>query len=482
MLASAAIAHQRLGDAEGAFRRLSPQALAYDRKAEQAARELAQQAGLARALASLYVLRAKAGRAEHAVSDWVQAAIVFEEQLREPGEAFEASLRALGLDLSDRALLDRIDRLANVTASWERLLRVYGRLAQEAKTNAERLELLCRSAELLERDAKDNAAALALWLEACGLDPSRDDLLERAERLAELSASSAELVYIHERRFHNAQSDEQRAEHLLRAARTADLALKDREQALRNMARALTLTERLPQLAGELEQLAGELDRTRPELGAQDARRGLVQAHLDLAQRAGDAFGPILVRRAARLLREELSDPAACFDALKQGVALFPNDIELYDALEGTAVEIRRLDALDAHLARCGERATDPAIKVALLRRRGKLLAERLERPAKAVEVYRALCALDPNDQAAFGALIRSLRQAGRFKELLDTYDDRVAKTSELDGRLHLMREMAAVWEIELRNRPGAIEVWEKVRALAPDDVEASAAVSRLQG
>jgi hypothetical protein len=38
------------------------------------------------------------------------------------------------------------------------------------------------------------------------------------------------------------------------------------------------------------------------------------------------------------------------------------------------------------------------------------------------------------------------------------------------------------LWEVELKNRPSAVELWRVVRALAPDDQEAAAALSRLGG
>jgi hypothetical protein len=47
---------------------------------------------------------------------------------------------------------------------------------------------------------------------------------------------------------------------------------------------------------------------------------------------------------------------------------------------------------------------------------------------------------------------------------------------------VQLLRQKAKVWEVELKNRPGAIEVWHEIRAIAPDDEEAAAALSRLQG
>jgi tetratricopeptide (TPR) repeat protein len=268
---------------------------------------------------------------------------------------------------------------------------------------------------------------------------------------------------------------------LVRAARVADIGLEDREHAVRDMTRALLLTEHAPRAAAEIEDLARELDKARPALGKHDARRALIQAHMELASKSSEPFGPRLVLRASQLLREDLRDDSACFDALKQGATWFPNDLELYDALEKAALKIKRFDALDAHLARCAQLASDTQVKRALLERRGTLLATHLQRHAKAAEVYRELLALDRDNARAFDALRHALHKAARYQDLIKVYTDRLARTEELPGRLMLMREMAKLWEIELKNRPSAVELWRVVAALAPEDEEASAALSRLQ-
>ena len=43
------------------------------------------------------------------------------------------------------------------------------------------------------------------------------------------------------------------------------------------------------------------------------------------------------------------------------------------------------------------------------------------------------------------------------------------------------MREMAQIWEVELKNRASALAIWNDVHALAPRDEEASRAVQRLR-
>ena len=341
-------------------------------------------------------------------------------------------------------------------------------------------DLLQRQADILEQRANNPSAALDQVLKACRIDPLNMALLDRAERLATQLDAHLERAWIAERRVQAAADDESRARQLMRHAEIADLGLKDREQAMRSLTRALTLSERSPQVAAEIEDVARSLDRARPELGRGDAMRSLVRAHIDLAQHLGEPFGPLLVLRASQLLRSDLEDESACFDVLKQGATLFPDDLDLYDALERSAVLIKRLDALDAHLSRAIQRSNDAELRLGLLQRRGKLLGEHLKRYGKAAEVYRELLALDPDDQAARDALPTMLRRDGRYQDLLRLYDEWLQRSDDPTQRIQLMREKAKLWEMELRNRSGAIEVWRKVLELSPDDSEASAMLSRL--
>src|SRR5262249_41109686 len=108
-------------------------------------------------------------------------------------------------------------------------------------------------------------------------------------------------------------------------------------------------------------------------------------------------------------------------------------------------------------------------------------LASHLQRHAKAADVYRELLVLDPDNARAFDALRHSLHKAARYQDLIKIYTDRLARTDELPHRLKLMREMAKLWEIELKNRRRAVEVGRTVQSLPPEDEEPTAALTRLQ-
>ena len=202
---------------------------------------------------------------------------------------------------------------------------------------------------------------------------------------------------------------------------------------------------------------------------------------MELAQKVGEPFGPRLVLRASQLLRDDLNDDSACFDALKQGATWFPNDLELYDGLERAALNIKRFDALDAHLARCVAARERPRGQARIARPPRHLARDTPAAPRQGGRGVPRAARPRPANARAFDALRASLREAARYQELLKVYTDRLAQTEELPSRLMLMREMAKLWEIELKNRPSALELWRMVAGLAPGDEEASAALSRLQ-
>jgi tetratricopeptide (TPR) repeat protein len=287
-LSGARLAAHALGDPEGALRRIAPLLLTRDQEAERAAIELAEKHGaLGRPLANLFVMRAqRASDVEGAKRDWMTAARTFEQLAAEPSEALEAALRGLAIDMNDRDVLAQIERLSATSGNLERLERVYSRLIQNAHTQEDRVALLLRHADLLERGG-DPARALERVLEVCKLAPDNLPALARARELATRTSSHAELLWLHEALSARAKSSEERARHLLDAARVADFGLRDREQALLLLGRALVLTEEVPAVATDIEQLAAELDRARPELGPDDARRGLVRAHVEQARSVG---------------------------------------------------------------------------------------------------------------------------------------------------------------------------------------------------
>lgn len=480
-LSAARVLFEQLDDAESALVRLSPLIHAADPEAERVA-ETVCRAQLGRELAAVYIMRAKQSTdPELMSSSWRKIAAIHEQWLDEPAEAFEASLRLLATDTDDRTILDEVDRLGKKTLAFPRLQSVYAKLVREAPEDSARISLLLRLASILENDARDPTAALQQLMAASKLDSEDGSLLLHVERLASEFGSHAELLWAKEQKAENAQGPAAAIHALLDVARTADLRLRDREQANTALRRTLPLLPGAPELQATIMQVAAELDAARPELGKEDAQRSLVRAHLALAEHAEEPRRTNLVLSAFRWVTEALGDAAGGFDVLRAGSSEPPISDALLEALETTASRLHRLDALNAHLARIAERAPQDQ-KRELLARRARILEERLRRYDQAAQAYERLLEMDPHDLVAEARHFACLKQAGRHRELLQALERRLQRSTEIERRTGLMREIARVWEVDLKNRASAVTVWSELHALLPHDEEAQAAIARLQG
>lgn len=479
VLEAARLCCDRLGDVPGGWRRLLPLIEAQRPQAVELLHDITERHGRYAELAALYVRLAQqvqdpAQQGRH----WMAAAETFEHRLRDPAQALEASLRLLATDLGNRDYLGRVDRLAVETKAFRRLTQVYDRLTKQASGESEQLTLLLRVADLLEPEQPEDA--LDRVVTACKLVPLDDQLLGRAEALAQRTHRSDELLPLYDRRCEHSLDDSARLHVLLRAARLCDAALRDREQAIGYLRRATELVVDSPELGSELESVARELDRARPELGADSARRALVLLYREAASRAGGQFAEQLLLRAAQLLQHELGDEHSAFDTLLHGSALLPDSESIYDTVRAMASTRGRLDAIDAQLSRMLEDATDMRTTVAVLRRRGTLLEDPLARYQDAAAVYSKLAQLTPDDAHAAERLRVNLRRSGRYQELLAALTRRLERTSEPASRVALLKEIAGTWETDLKNRWEALDAWKAVLELSADDPDAAAGIARL--
>jgi tetratricopeptide (TPR) repeat protein len=479
-IAAAQLAHAKLSDAEGAFGRLLPLVEQRNEIAERALREIALGSGMQRQLAALYVKLAQETEDPAAQAlYWMNAAEIFERELSDPSQALEASLRMLATDLSNRQFLTYVDRLAVATANYKRLGQVYERLLKQAEDDADRVALLKRHADLLEPEQPDEA--LDRILRACALMPHDEPLLARAEQLAQRTRRSEELLVVYDRRRAKTDDDADKLRLLLRAARLCDGALRDRERASAYLKAALALSGESAELGAEVEAVARELDADRPELGADNARRALIASHREIAEHADAAAANRLLLRAAELLSSELDDDRSAFDVLRQALSQLPKSDQIYAALIASAERLKRLDAVDAHVARLIDDAIDSNTAVALLKRRGELLEGPLNRWQDAAAVYTKLLQLRPDDAEVAERLRASLRKSGRFQDLLLALNKQMQRTREPQKRIKLLKEMAASWEQDLKNRWEAVDAWKAVLREAGDDAEALAALQRLE-
>ncbi|MCU0682130.1 MAG: hypothetical protein MUF34_07735 [Polyangiaceae bacterium] len=444
-----------------------------------------------------------------------ELAALSEQQLRDVEGAINALERLIALDRRDAAAGESLRRLLERAGRWDDLARWLEGEADAAEGDA-KLALLRRLAQLHEARRKDDVAAAGVWLRAAGLGAGDGHALRTAMRLYEragrLDAADGALgeavdrsppgparaaLFAQLAEVRRKAGDAVGAAFALRASAelTGDSAgWEGAERALAEAGRWLDAAETLEararnarderaqallyvraselyERAGELE-LAGDRLRQAFELDPSDpnvseayegllAREGrwaeLAPALLAQAEHSSDAARRrALYKRAARVQRERLDDPASARETLRraleggddeEALGLLADDAEARGEYQEAALLVRRLLQLPLEA---------PA-RLALTRREARLLAGPLADQAGALERYRAIATeLAPHDVEALRFVADADEASGRSAQAAESLERLVAALLG-EEREEAARRLASLYEGPLADPAAAL-------------------------
>jgi tetratricopeptide (TPR) repeat protein len=212
-----------------------------------------------------------------------------------------------------------------------------------------------------------------------------------------------------------------------------------------------------------LERLAADLDAW-PVLATHYARLAL----------EGDLVGEDVAvavhyaRRRAHLLEERLGQLEDARTALLSILAEAPDDEDALIGLDRLNTRLNDWRALVEVCERRAELAQSPQAQVALLFRVGDLWEEMLDEPAAAIDVYRRILGAAEGDGRALEALERVFRNVGRFGDLAELLEDRLAE-AEGTSKITLGFQLGQVLETRLDDPAGALERYADVLESQPE-------------
>jgi tetratricopeptide (TPR) repeat protein len=207
----------------------------------------------------------------------------------------------------------------------------------------------------------------------------------------------------------------------------------------------------------------------------------------------GAARAPRL-REMAKIAGERLNDVREAITLWNQVLAIDPRDA---DALAGLATlyeRERRWPALVEILERQRQNVEgNAAAELALLERRGMLLYEKLGATEGAIDVFRRIQALAPQNARAqralreiyaqsgdFASLETMYVQQGAFSDLCDQLTSLADRTADVAARTRLLERVAAL-SIEKLNQPErALKAYERVLTTDPQNRRAALALVPL--
>jgi tetratricopeptide (TPR) repeat protein len=191
----------------------------------------------------------------------LKIALICEEKLNDPARAFQTLVDALPTDPAGDELLHNLERLAERTGDWRRLLDVYAQVARARTETEERVELLRLRAEVREKRMGDPSAALDETLRSFAIEPRNHKTQEEILRLSRVTGRWEEAIKVQGHLFALAEELPEKLSVARNAAHLVEYEVKDLVRAFRAYLNAFRLAPDDEEIVAHLWRLATNIGR-----------------------------------------------------------------------------------------------------------------------------------------------------------------------------------------------------------------------------
>ncbi|HVZ74315.1 MAG TPA: tetratricopeptide repeat protein [Polyangia bacterium] len=352
---------------------------------------------------------------------------------------------------------------------WEKLAQIYEVQLSRVSDLGERQSLLRRLAEIAEQKLVDQVAAFGFWAQAVKEDPSSEHALDELVRLARATHQWDAYVQTMATTASPDRDPKVRRDVLLRLAQTFETELGDLERAENALVQvlaenekdvgALASLDRIYEAQGMYENLAATLRR---RIALTDGTDELVALNLRLGRVYAEAL--------------DEADPAiASYNAVLEHESRSP---EALDALERLYFRAERWSDLYGVYEKLVDVTKDESGMADCYARMAKLAAEALGQREKAVELWGRVIDVRPDDPDALGGLADLHEMASEWKELTEVLDKQVVATHDPEAKIPIYKRLGRIWGEKLSRERNALESWQKVLEIDPQDVDALRALA----
>src|SRR5882724_3272930 len=240
-------------------------------------------------------------------------------------------------------------------------------------------------------------------------------------------------------------------------------------QYVRSDTALLSVLNQIVQLDDKLDE--HDVDEMRELVGLYDKlgrHRDLITNQLKLAEITPDIEEKKeLYRVAARRWLEQFSNAQNATEAYAALLKIAPKDAEAHERLEDLYRKRRAWDKLfDLYSADLD--GAEGGAKLSLLKELAQLAAERLNRGADAVELYKKILEIDPTRAEVLDALEKYAERAKDWPTLAEVLERRVASLEDDAARLAALQKLGTVYAEHIADHQKAARAWQRVLELSP--------------
>ncbi len=192
----------------------------------------------------------------------------------------------------------------------------------------------------------------------------------------------------------------------------------------------------------------------------------------------------------AKLATERVKKPEVCIDLWQEVLQNDESNAEALGALAGLYERAKDFEKLASVLERQAEVTYDPPAKIQVLTKLGTIYGERLNNDEGAVQAWRSLLTLDPNDRRAQDALKKKYlalgrwddlevfyAESGKWDEFIRVLEQQEAKETAVPAKISLLFKIAQLWADKKQKLDRAAKSYEKVLELEPTNLLAAEAL-----
>ncbi len=396
---------------------------------------------------------------------------VFELQLSDNNQAFDALVNAFSEDYGDEETGRYLERIAQQTGRWGELINTANAWLQETEDPTQKIQLCLRLGKWYGEDLGHPEYAQPYYAQIVQLDPNNVQVLRQMANIHRIGGHWQKMGEVLTRALDVAVANDDRkaircdlGELLERHMNEVDKGIAEYKRALEvdpHYMPALEALERIYDSRGNHQELVEVLGRkvgglTDSEEVAQHKLRmgGLYESALGDFDRAGKTYREVLELDGSSIFA--LRGLERIYDALQ-------NWVELVEVFE------RQLDVVETERER-----VEVLLKLALIQE------EQFLKPDLAAQRLEQALEIDPGDARAYIALTRCYRRLKQWLDLINTYERHISEAASHDDKVILYGHIAQVFADEVGDVDRAIDAYQNIVDLDETNIPALEALSRL--
>ena len=401
----------------------------------------------------------------------MQAAALWVDKIGDGGSAAGVYERVLQLDAGNQAASTELEQLYRQRKSWVKLIDLLLARTEFVAEVAPRINLLVQVAETYEQQLDDRESAFVTLQAAFREDYSNDHVAKQLERLATSTGRWNELISDYTHVVQGISDPRSAADLWVKIARWYDSALGHVDYAIASAQQALQLD------SAHIGALTALEDFYRKQKKWNDLVAVLAK-HADLETEPPKRVDLLLA--LADTYETQIGDAAQATYAYQRALDADERCLDAINALERLYRRTQAWDRLVDVLAKKAMVVDDTDLAVRLRLQVGELWEDRLGDNDKAVEAYKEVLSVDPQNLAALKALDSLYQKTGNMEAYLENLEHQLEVSSPEGDRVEIYQRMAVVWEDQFGKTDRAADVLEKILLVDDKNTKAYGDLERI--